>query len=124
AGSHHGNDREPNMNDDKRWKLTRRQTLPLLGAGLLAGGLLSRPGLAQGEAPTGNEAFPYLNGLPKEERLAVLEREAQREGGVVLYGATGIDKANEFLNLFRARYPGVGAEFVRLTDSELVERLL
>jgi iron(III) transport system substrate-binding protein len=80
--------------------------------------------LAQQTPPrSGDAVWTYLNGVPKAERLAVIEREARREGGFVMYGATGIDRAEEFLSQFRAKYPGIKAEFVRMQDAELIEKM-
>jgi iron(III) transport system substrate-binding protein len=70
------------------------------------------------------EVWPYLAKLDPEERLAVLEREAAREGGAVLYGATGIDRANFWIGEFNKRYPNISIEFVRLKAPELVEKVL
>src|SRR5690606_16402038 len=69
------------------------------------------------------EVVPYLNGLEREERLEVLEREARREGRVVVYGALGIDRAEVFIKPFEERYPDIAVDFVRLREPELVERI-
>lgn len=104
-------------------KRTRLQILSVFIAGILAAPATSAS--AQSEIPTEGEAvWQYLNQLPRTERMAILEREAKREGGFVIYGATGIDKANEFLDLFHDKYPDVKAEFVRLQAAELVDRLM
>ncbi|WP_224404834.1 ABC transporter substrate-binding protein [Afifella sp. IM 167] len=81
--------------------------------------------MAQESAPPSGspEVVPYLNGLSPEERLAVLEREAKREGSVVVYGALGIDRANVFISAFNKRYPDIKVDFVRLREPELVERV-
>lgn len=71
-----------------------------------------------------DKAWEYVAALPKDQRLAVLEREAKREGSVVVYGALGIDRARLFLGPFEEKYPGVKAEFVRLTEPELADKVL
>jgi iron(III) transport system substrate-binding protein len=86
--------------------------------------LIAGSALAQQTPPkSGDAVWTYLNGVPKADRLAIIEREAKREGGFVLYGSTGIDRAEEFLAPFRKKYPDIKAEFVRLQDSEIIEKL-
>lgn len=68
------------------------------------------------------DVWPFLNGLGAAERLAVLKREAEREGRLVIYGALGLDRADVFIKPFNQLYPGVKVDFVRLREPELVER--
>jgi iron(III) transport system substrate-binding protein len=83
----------------------------------------SLPSQAQ-EAPTDAEkAWGSLSTMPRDQRLAVLEREAKREGSVVVYGALGIDRARLFLAPFEEKY-AIKAEFVRLTEPELADKVL
>jgi iron(III) transport system substrate-binding protein len=91
-------------------------------SGLVAIGWL--PSLAQEPPRDADKVWEYVAALPKGQRLAVLEREAKREGSVVVYGALGIDRARLFLVPFEEKYPGVKAEFVRLTEPELVDKVL
>lgn len=70
------------------------------------------------------EVWPYLNSLPAAERLEVLEREATREGRLVIYAAMGTDRARVFLDLFEERYPGIAVEFNRMSTSELPQKLM
>jgi len=98
------------------------RTIAITLAGLV---LASSASLAQtATAPKSGTAavVPYLNGLPAAERLAVMEREAKREGRVVVYGALGTDLADGVLEPFRTKYPEIRLDFVRLRESELVER--
>jgi iron(III) transport system substrate-binding protein len=80
---------------------------------------------AQSEAPRDpDKVWSYLNALPASERLAVLEREAAKEGRAVVYGALGIDRANLFIEPFQKKYPNVKIDFVRLSESDLADKLL
>jgi iron(III) transport system substrate-binding protein len=77
------------------------------------------------DAPTsGAEVFEYLHGLAPAERLEVLEREARREGQLVIYGALGIDVFDQWKAYFAERYPDIPVEFVRLQGGEVPERAL
>jgi len=44
-----------------------------------------------------DKVWDYLASVSKDQRLSILEREARREGSVVVYGALGIDRARLFL---------------------------
>lgn len=85
-------------------------------------------GLGTAEAQTapqdGPAVWTFLAGLPKDQRLSVLEREAKREGGFTIYGALGIDRAQILNKIFNERYPDVKVDFVRLTESELTDKVL
>jgi iron(III) transport system substrate-binding protein len=83
------------------------------------------PGATLGQpAPRGGrEAWEYLHGLPPAQRTAVLEREARREGSLVLYGATGLDRAQFWIGEFNQRYPDIKVEFVRLQAAELYQKI-
>ena len=70
-----------------------------------------------------SKVWPYLSTLPAAERKSVTEREACREGSLVLYGATGLDRANFWIGEFNKRYPDIKVEFVRLLGSELYEKV-
>lgn len=72
----------------------------------------------------GSEVWDYLAGLEPNERIQVLEEEARREGGFVIYGALGIDRADILIGMFNERYPDVRVDFVRLREPELVEKTL
>src|SRR6188472_3760866 len=69
-------------------------------------------------------AMKFLAGLPTDQRLAVLEREAKREGEFTIYGALGIDRAQILGKMFNERYPDVKVNFVRLTEAELADKVL
>ena len=83
-------------------------------------------GAARAEtAPQHGEAVnEYLASTAPDARLAMLAREAAREGRVVLYAAIGIDRAKIFLDMFNAKYPNVKVDFVRLTVNELAQRVM
>lgn len=86
---------------------------------------VATPALAQSDAPRDPEkVWTYLNALPASERQAVLEREAAKEGRAVVYGALGIDRANLFIEPFQKKYPNVRIDFVRLSESDLADKLL
>jgi iron(III) transport system substrate-binding protein len=93
---------------------------------LFAGALSAITGgsLAQNAPTEGAAVWTYLANLPREQRLAVLEREAKREGGFTIYGALGIDRAQILNKMFNERYPDIKVEFVRLTEPELVDKVL
>jgi iron(III) transport system substrate-binding protein len=86
--------------------------------------LIGSPALAQTAPADGPAAMQYLASLPRDQRLAVLEREAKREGGFTIYGALGIDRAQILNKLFNDRYPDVKVNFVRLTEAELADKVL
>ena len=86
--------------------------------------LIGGPALAQVAPPEEPAAMQYLASLPPDQRLAVLEREAKREGGFTIYGALGIDRAQILNRLFNDRYPDVKVNFVRLTEAELADKVL
>lgn len=76
-------------------------------------------------APTDSAAaMKYLATLAPAERIAVMEREAKREGGFTIYGALGIDRAQILNKMFNERYPDVKVNFVRLTEADLTDKLL
>lgn len=70
------------------------------------------------------QVWSYLNHLPAAERQAVLEREAAKEGHATVYGALGIDRANLFIEPFQKKYPQVKIDFVRLSETDLVDKML
>lgn len=94
--------------------------LALAGAILLGGGSV----FAQDAPQNGPEVWQFLAGLPKGQRLEVMEREAKREGGFTIYGALGIDRAQILTRIFNERYPDVKVDFVRLTEAELTDKVL
>jgi hypothetical protein len=59
--------------------------------GLVAGGWLQSQ--AQEPPKEADKVWEYVNALPKDQRLPLMEREAKREGSLVVYGALGIDRA-------------------------------
>jgi len=75
-------------------------------------------------APRDNAAaWQALAKLPPAERQALLERDARREGALVLYGATGLDRAQFWIGEFNKRYPDIKVEFVRLQAAELYQKI-
>ena len=103
--------------------MNTRKCLPALA---FAGALVLMANAATGQqAPTDSAAaMKYLATLPPKERLAVLEREAKREGAFTIYGALGIDRAQILNKMFNERYPDVKVNFVRLTEADLTDKLL
>jgi len=95
-------------------------------AAIIAFTLAGSAAMAQpAPAPTDTAgAMAYLATLPAGERLAVMEREAKREGGFTIYGALGIDRAQILNKIFNERYPDVKVNFVRLTEAELADKVL
>jgi iron(III) transport system substrate-binding protein len=81
--------------------------------------------LSFAQAPTeGAAVWQYLASLPPDQRLAVMEREAKREGGFTIYGALGIDRAQILNKIFNERYPDVKVNFVRLTEADLADKVM
>jgi len=97
------------------------RTLALCAIMLLATGFATAQNPPAAEGPA---LWTYLAGLPREQRIAVLEREAKREGTLTIYGALGIDRAQILNKIFNERYPEIKVEFVRLTEPELVDKVL
>lgn len=96
-----------------------------LAAGIVfAACTLSSGVSAQTPPREGEEVWSYLAKLPKDQRRAVIEREAAREGSLVLYGQTGIDRAEHIKTMFSARYPNIKVNFVRQTAAEQSEKVL
>jgi ABC-type glycerol-3-phosphate transport system substrate-binding protein len=79
--------------------------------------------LAQSATPDTAAVWQALNRLPASERRVVLEREARREGTLVLYGATGLDRAQFWIGEFNKRYPDIKVDFVRLQATELYQKV-
>jgi iron(III) transport system substrate-binding protein len=84
---------------------------------------VSRMAAAQPAPRDSRQAWVFLHGLSPAERKGVLEREARREGSLVLYGATGLDRAQFWIGEFNKRYPEIKVEFVRLQAAELYEKI-
>jgi iron(III) transport system substrate-binding protein len=80
---------------------------------------------AAGQPTAGGNASVWrqLHQLSPTERRATLEREARREGGLVLYGATGVDRAQFWIAEFNKRYPDIKVDFVRLQAAELYQKI-
>lgn len=69
------------------------------------------------------KVWSYLNQLAPDARIAVMKKEASREGTLTIYGALGIDRAKVLIQSFSERYPSIKVDFVRLREAELVERV-
>jgi len=78
---------------------------------------------AQPAPSDGAAVWQSLNRVPAAERRALLEREARREGTLVLYGATGLDRAQFWIGEFNKRYPDIKVDFVRLQATELYQKV-
>src|SRR5688572_23906896 len=90
---------------------------------LLSFAMLLAPSIATAQAGTGAAVWQALGKLAPAERRAVLEREARKEGTLVLYGATGLDRAQFWIGEFNKRYPDIKVEFVRLQAAELYQKI-
>ena len=99
----------------------RRALCALLA--LLPALALGETALAQGAPRDARQAWSHLRSLPAAERTATIEREARREGSLVLYGATGLDRAQFWIGEFNKRHPDIKVEFVRLQAAELYEKV-
>jgi iron(III) transport system substrate-binding protein len=100
------------------------QLRALIGAAVLAMAMAGPPAAAADAAPQdGAAAWEYLAKLPAAERLAVLKREAAREGALVIYSAIGLDRASVFLDMFKQENPAIRVEFSRMTTNELAQKV-
>jgi iron(III) transport system substrate-binding protein len=101
------------------------------GAGAVMAAIAGAMLLLHGTGDAGAQEVPheaaavweYLQTLEGSERQEVLEREARKEGKLLLYGATGIDRATFWIEQFNSRYPDIEVEFIRLQAADLVEKL-
>jgi iron(III) transport system substrate-binding protein len=84
---------------------------------------LCRTAGAQATPRDAQQAWTFLKTLSPAERTATIEREARREGSLILYGATGLDRAQFWIGEFNKRYPEIKVEFVRLQAAELYEKV-
>ena len=84
---------------------------------------LCRFAAAQDAPRDARQAWAHIRSLASAQRTATLEREARREGSLVLYGATGLDRAQFWIGEFNKRYPDIKVEFVRLQAAELYEKV-
>jgi len=101
-----------------------RRTLALPAVLLALVAMVACPiALAQSAPREGAAAWTHIRSLQPVERTAVLEREARREGSLILYGATGLDRAQFWIGEFNKRYPDIKVEFVRLQAAELYEKV-
>ncbi|MDE1996561.1 MAG: extracellular solute-binding protein, partial [Rhizobiaceae bacterium] len=93
---------------------------------LLAAASLAFSGAAHADdAPRDpSKVWEYLHSLPAEKRKAVIESEAKKDGSVVVYGATGLDRLQFFAAQFNKLYPDIKVDVVRLTEAEAPQRLL
>ena len=90
---------------------------------LLSCVLLLGPARTMSQPNASAAAWQALSKLPPPERRALLEREARKEGTLVLYGATGLDRAQFWIGEFNKRYPDIKVEFVRLQAAELYQKI-
>jgi iron(III) transport system substrate-binding protein len=81
------------------------------------------PAAAQPASSDSAAVFTYLAGLDKAQRLAVLKKEGAREGKLTIYGAIAIERGQILLDLFHKQYPDIKADFVRLTTTDLPQRM-
>jgi iron(III) transport system substrate-binding protein len=96
-----------------------------LAAALMLAPALSTSSQAQQQPPQDSDgAWNYLKTLKPAERLEAIKRESAREGELTIYGAIAIERAQILLDLFKKDYPGVKAEFVRLTTTDLPQRIM
>ncbi len=101
-----------------------RTTLRMLAASVLVIAMVVSGG-AGAQAPRDNaKIWPYLASLSGAERKAVLEREARKDGSLVIYGATGLDRGQFWVREFNKRYPDIKVDFVRLTAEDMVQRVM
>ena len=99
--------------------------LPLLRAAvlLLPAYVLAGEAFSQEPPRDPQRVWSYIQNLPEGQRLATIEKEARRDGVLILYGATGLDRAQFWIGEFNKRYPDIKVEFVRLQAAELYEKV-
>ena len=90
---------------------------------LLSFAVLFAPSTGVAQPGTAAATWQALAKLPAADRRTVLEREARKEGTLVLYGATGLDRAQFWIGEFNKRHPDVKVEFVRLQAAELYQKI-
>jgi iron(III) transport system substrate-binding protein len=95
-----------------------------LGMPVAALALLGVASAASAAPMQGEEVWTYLQGVSKAERLAILEKEAKREGEFTIYGAIGIDRFQFFTKKFNERYPDIKVNFVRLRGSQVPDKVM
>ena len=96
----------------------------LVFAALTAIGLSASDGAVAQEAPADPAAaFEGLAGLSGQERIDAMVTAAAEEDGIIIYGATGLDRGQFWVEQFNEAYPDLSAEFVRLTETDLVQKL-
>jgi iron(III) transport system substrate-binding protein len=96
----------------------------LIAAGLLTVATAGPRAAADNAAPpAGTAAWKYPAKVPAGERLAILKREAAREGTLIIYSAIGLDRASVFLNMFKQENPAIKVEFSRMTTNELAQKV-
>jgi iron(III) transport system substrate-binding protein len=106
--------------------MTKTRLVPRIAGSALALTLAlgSLPADSAEPPEQGPEVWDYLASLEPAERLEVMAEQARKEGGFVIYGALGIDRADILIEMFNERYPDVDVSFVRLREPELVEKTL
>ena len=81
-------------------------------------------GLNGGELFASNDALlDKLNVLPLNERQAILEREARKEGRVVFYTTLHIGDLGNIKTQFEQKYPYLKLEPFRLGSTRLVAKI-
>lgn len=83
-----------------------------------------QPAAAQSPPQDVDGALAYLATLPKEQRLAVLKKEAAREGELIIYSAIGLDRMSVWLNVFKKENPDIKVEYIRMTTNETAQKVL
>ncbi len=78
---------------------------------------------AQGMAASVEETLDNLNRLPLSERHAVLEREARKEGRIVLYTTLNVADLQDIKKLFEQKYPFLRLEPFRLGHGRLANKI-
>ena len=70
------------------------------------------------------EALKSLDGLSGRERLARLEKEAQREGRMRWASSTNLDRVQPLIEAWRKKYTGIQIEYNRLSGRKLADRAI
>jgi len=78
---------------------------------------------AVGFAATVEENLDQLNRRPAAERQAILEREARKEGRVVLYTTFNVADLQDLKRLFEQKYPYLKIEEFRLGHARLANKI-
>lgn len=84
--------------------------------------LTSLPLFASAADPTVQSKLDQLNSMPSSKRQQFLEKQAVKEGKVVIYSSGDPDLLRAWNALFKKKYPQIDSQFVRMTTRDLLQK--